>query len=141
MKTIVVNKILMAGMIITTLGLSGCVRPYGPAETVINKQITTPQTDKPQTIVTITRNKQFIGGGSGGMCRFLLQVDGVDVAKLRQNQFLTAYLNNGPHTLRVTNECFTWGMRKTLNINTDGTPQEYLTENGFWGQFRLWQVK
>lgn len=32
-------------------------------------------------------------------------------------------------------------MRKTLDIVADGTPQEYVTEQGAWGQYRMWQTK
>lgn len=132
----------ITGLALAILMLSGCARPYGPAETVINKQIVEPKPGIEQTKVTVTRNKQFIGGGSGGMCRFLIQIDGKDIAKLRQNQFITTYLNNGKHLLRVSNECdiASMGMRKSLEINADGADQEYLTEVGFWGQYRMWQV-
>lgn len=135
------NKALMP--LIGAILLTGCARPYGPAETVINKQIVEPKAGVAQTKVTVTRNKQFIGGGSGGTCKFLIQIDEVDVAKLRQNQFVTAYLTNGPHKLRVSNECnvLSMGMRKTLDINADGQDQEYLAEVGFWGQYRVWRVK
>lgn len=135
------NKILIP--VIGMMLLSGCARPYGPAETVINKQIVEPKAGVEQTKVTVTRNKQFIGGGSGGTCKFLVQIDGNDVAKLRQNQFITAYLNNGPHKLRVSNECdvLSMGMRKTLDIDANGQEQEYATEVGVWGQYRMWRVK
>ena len=135
------NKALMP--LIGALLLTGCARPYGPAETVINKQIVEPKAGTAQTKITVTRNKQFIGSASGGMCKFLIQIDETDVAKLRQNQFVTAYLTNGPHKLRVRNECdvLSMGMRKTLDINADGQDQEYLAEIGFWGQYRMWRVK
>ncbi|MCS3602751.1 hypothetical protein M2371_001960 [Buttiauxella sp. BIGb0471] len=135
------KKTLM--VVVGGLLLTGCARPYGPAETIINKQIVEPKVGVEQTKVTVTRNKQFAGGGSGGTCKFLIQIDGNDVAKLRQNQFVTAYLNNGPHQLRVSNECnvLSMGMRKTLDITADGKDQEYLTEIGFWGQYRMWRVK
>lgn len=137
----IVNKILIP--LIGAVLLSGCARPYGPAETIINKQIVEPKPGVEQTKVTVTRNKQFIGGGSGGTCKFLVQIDGDDIAKLRQNQFVTAYLANGPHKLRVSNECnvLSMGMRKTLDIDANGQDQEYLTEVGFWGQYRMWRVK
>lgn len=124
--------------------LTGCARPYGPAETVINKQIVQPKSGVPQTKITVMRNKQWAGSlGDGGTCRFLVEIDGKDVAKLRQNQFITAYLDNGKHLLRVSNECdiASFGMRKSLEINADGIDQEYLTEIGFWGQYRMWRVK
>lgn len=140
-KVMIVKKFLfpLLGVIL----LSGCARPYGPAETIIDKQIVVPKPGVEQTKVTVTRNKQFIGGGSGGTCRFLVQIDGNDIAKLRQNQFVTAYLNNGPHKLRVSNECnvLSMGMRKTLDIDANGQEQEYLVEVGFWGQYRMWRVK
>ncbi|POT57855.1 hypothetical protein C3432_07920 [Citrobacter amalonaticus] len=134
------KKILL---ILVAIGLTGCARPYGPAETIINKQIVNPKPGVEQTKVTITRNKQFIGGGSGGMCRFLVQIDGVDIAKLRQNQFISAYLDNGKHLLRVSNECDvgSMGMRKSLEIEATGGEQEYITENGMWRQYRMWRVK
>ena len=134
------KKITLALAVLT---LAGCARPYGQAEKILNQEMVTPKSDTQQTKVTVTRNKQFIGGGRGGMCKFLVAIDGKDVALLRQNQFVTAYLANGPHKLRVSNECnvLSMGMRKTLDLVADGTPQEYLTEVGFWGQYRMWQVK
>lgn len=134
------KKLLLVACIVS---LAGCARPYGPADTVINKQIIQPKPGVAQTKVTVTRNKQFIGGGSGGMCRFLVQIDGIDVAKLRQNQFISAYVDNGKHLLRVSNECdvASLGMRKSLEIDATGGEQEYLTENGMWGQYRMWRVK
>ncbi|MFU2166567.1 hypothetical protein [Lelliottia nimipressuralis] len=138
------NKILKKLLIIiAVLTLAGCARPYGQAEKILNQELVTPKSDTQQTKVTVTRNKQFIGGGSGGMCKFLVAIDDKDVALLRQNQFVTAYLTNGPHKLRVSNECnvLSMGMRKTLDLVADGTPQEYVAEVGFWGQYRMWKVK
>jgi hypothetical protein len=110
---------------LAVLTLAGCARPYGQAEKILNQEMVTPKSDTQQTKVTVTRNKQFIGGGSGGMCKFLVAIDGKDVALLRQNQFVTAYLANGPHKLRVSNECnvLSMGMRKTLDLVADGTPR------------------
>ncbi|KEY60918.1 hypothetical protein [Serratia sp. DD3] len=134
------KKILLA---LTALTLAGCARPYGPAEEILNKEIVIPKNGTQQTKVTVTRNKQFIGAGSGGVCKFLIAIDDENVAVLKQNQFVTAYLANGPHKLRVSNECnvLTMGMRKTLDLVADGTPQEYISEVGFWGQYRMWRVK
>lgn len=69
------------------------------------------------------------------MCEFLVATDNKDVALLRQNQFVTAYLKNGPHNIRVSNECniLTMGMRKSLDIIADGTSQEYASQAGFLG--------
>lgn len=60
-----------------------------------------------------------------------------------KNQFVTAYLNNGPHKLKVSNDCnaLSMGMRKTLDVNADGQDQEYITEVGMWGQYRMWREK
>lgn len=77
------------------------------------------------------------------MCKFLVSIDDEDIALLRQNQFVTAYIDNGLHKLRVSNECnvLSMGMRKTLDIVADGSEQEYVTEIGFWGQYRMWRIK
>ncbi|OSN06696.1 hypothetical protein AU510_07180 [Lonsdalea britannica] len=122
--------------------LSGCSRPHRPAEYIIDRAIITPNTQVKQTKVTVTRNKQFIGAGSGGMCKFVVTVDDSDIALLKQNQYITAYLNNGLHKLRVSNECtaMSFGMRKTLDVLADGTDQEYVAEVGIWGQYRLWRT-
>ncbi|MDY0927955.1 hypothetical protein GJV14_23705 [Enterobacteriaceae bacterium RIT697] len=108
----------------------------------MNQQIVTPDASKQQTKVTVTRLKQFIGGGSGNTCKFVVNIDGQDVAMLRQNQFVSTYLENGLHKLRVSNDCsvLSMGMRKSLDIVADGTPQEYATEVGFWGQYRMWRT-
>ncbi len=134
------KKLLIACAVLT---LAGCARPYGPADTVINQQLVTPDPSKPQTKVTVTRLKQFIGGGSGGTCKFVINIDNQDVAMLRQNQFVTAYLANGLHKLKVSNDCtvLSMGMRKSLDIVADGSPQEYATEVGFWGQYRMWRTQ
>ncbi|WP_455810768.1 hypothetical protein [Pseudomonas graminis] len=130
-------------LVVAVLILAGCSRPHGPAEKILDTQIVTPKPGVAQTKVTVTRNKQFIGGGSGGMCKFLVSIDDKDVALLRQNQFVTAYLNNGPHKLKVSNDCnvLSMGMRKTLDVNADGQDQEYITEVGMWGQYRMWREK
>ncbi|SEA54423.1 hypothetical protein SAMN02982996_01905 [Lonsdalea quercina] len=123
--------------------LSGCSRPHGPAEYILDQTIITPNNQVKQTKVTVTRNKQFIGSGSGGHCKFVVAVDGKEIALLRQNQYVTAYLNNGLHKLRVSNECTvaSMGMRRTVDVLADGTEQEYLTEVGIWGQYRLWRTQ
>lgn len=133
------KKIMIALAVLT---LAGCARPHGEADVILNQEIVKPKSDTQQTKITVTRNKQFIGGGSGGMCKFLVAIDDKDVALLRQNQFVTAYLENGLHKLRVSNECnvLSMGMRKSLDIVADGTPQEYVAELGFWGQYRMWRV-
>jgi hypothetical protein len=134
-------KNIILGLAILTL--VGCARPHGPAEKILDQQLVTPNLAQQQTKVTVTRAKQFIGGGSGGMCKFLIAIDDKEVALLRQNQFVTAYLNNGPHKIRVSNECnvLSMGMRKSLDLIADGTPQEYVAELGFWGQYRMWRAK
>lgn len=130
-------------LMVAVLILAGCARPYGPAEKILNSEIVTPKVGAAQTKITVTRNKQFIGGGSGGLCKFLVSVDDKEVALLRQNQFVTAYLNNGPHKLKVSNECnlMSMGMRKTLDLNADGQDQKYIAEQGMWGQYRMWREK
>lgn len=134
------KKLVLALAVLT---LAGCARPYGPADTILDKQLVTPVSSEQQTKVTVTRQKQFIGSISGGMCKFVITVDDSEVALLRQNQFVTTYLKNGPHKLRVSNDCsvLTMGMRKTLDITADGTAQEYVAEVGFWGQYRMWRTK
>lgn len=134
-------KKLFLGLAIVVL--AGCARPYGSADIILDQEVVTPKNDTEHTKVKITRNTQFIGIASGGMCRFVISIDDKDVALLRQNQFVTAYLTNGLHKLRVRNDCniATLGMRKSLDILVDGTPQEYMTEVGAWGQYRMWQVK
>ncbi|ENG6105791.1 hypothetical protein ACAY19_001381 [Serratia liquefaciens] len=134
------KKILLAATLLT---LVGCARPYGPADKVLSTKYAEKKENVVQSKITVTRNKQFIGGGSGGTCRFVVAIDETDIALLRQNQFAVAYLDKGPHKLKVSNDCnvLSMGMRKTLDIIADGTDQEYVTENGFWGQYRMWQVK
>ncbi|WAH62090.1 hypothetical protein LZ023_37325 (plasmid) [Pseudomonas silvicola] len=104
----------------------------------------TPDASKKQTPVTVTRLKAgFYWKCQRWNLQFVVNVDGQDVAMLRQNQFVTAYLENGLHKLRVSNDCsvMSLGMRKSLDIVADGTPQEYATEVGFWGQYRMWRTK
>ncbi|EKN4881412.1 hypothetical protein DVQ40_19475 [Yersinia enterocolitica] len=134
-------KIILTLMLV--IGLAGCAKPYGPAEIILNQQLVTPNVSEPQTKITVTRLKQFTGGINGGVCKFIINIDGDDVALLRQNQFITAYIKNGTHKLQVSNDCGTlsMGMRKTLDIIADGTTQEYVTETGMWGQYRMWRTK
>jgi hypothetical protein len=72
-------------LLVAIMGLIRCARPYGPAEKILNQELMTPNNNQEQTKITITRNKQFIGGGSGGMCKFLIAIDDRNLALLRQN--------------------------------------------------------
>ncbi|QOV66787.1 hypothetical protein [Citrobacter sp. BDA59-3] len=109
----------------------------------MNQQMVTPDSTKSQTSVTITRQEQSsLLTSSMGLCSFLVNIDAIDVALLRQNQYVTTYLDNGPHILRVSNSCKSVGLgiRKSLKINAEGTPQKYETNEGYWGQYNIWRT-
>lgn len=128
---------------LAVLALTACAKPHGPPEEILNPAMVTPDNNKSQTRITITREEQSsLLTASMGLCSFLISIDGKDVALLRQNQVVTAYLDNGPHALRVSNSCISVGLgiRKTLKIVADGTPQAYATNEGYWGQYHLWRT-
>ncbi|WP_232099998.1 MULTISPECIES: hypothetical protein [Lonsdalea] len=51
-------------------------------QNILAQTTITPNNQVRQTKVTVTRNKQFIGSGSGGLCKFVVAVDGKEITLL-----------------------------------------------------------
>lgn len=93
------------------------------------------------TKVRIHRIQQLSGSALGENCPLVLKVDEKEVAGLHQNQYVDVYLPNGEHKISVRFKCALTEWRKSLSIIADGHYQEYQTETGAAGQYRMWRVK
>ncbi|EPF1256195.1 hypothetical protein [Klebsiella aerogenes] len=93
------------------------------------------------TQVRVHRVSQLSGAALGDDCPLVLKVDDKEIAGLQKNQFVDLYLPNGHHNLSVRFKCALTSWRKTLEIDVTGNYQEYKTEIGVAGQYRMWRVK
>ncbi|WP_410699988.1 hypothetical protein [Citrobacter farmeri] len=131
-------KRIFLGLVIFVL--SGCTsRPYVPTDIVYDSSFLNSKTGA--TKVRVHRVQQLSGSGLGDSCPLVLKIDEKEVAGLQQNQYVDVYLPNGEHTLSVRFKCALTKWRKSLSIIANGHYQEYQTETGAAGQYRLWQVK
>lgn len=120
--------------------LSGCAaKPFEQTPLIYNQELTTASPSL--TKIRVHRIVQLSGSGLGDNCPLILKVDGKEAAGLQQNQYVDLYVPNGTHLLSVRFKCALTAWRKSLDINADGTYQEYKTETGAAGQYRMWQVK
>lgn len=120
--------------------LTGCVsKPFEPTPLIYDHALTTASPSL--TKIRVHRIAQFSGSALGDNCPLILKVDEREVAGLQQNQYIDMYLPRGSHTLSVRFKCALTAWKKSLDINADGTYQEYKTETGAAGQYRMWQEK
>ncbi|WP_034913060.1 hypothetical protein [Erwinia sp. 9145] len=131
------QKILLA---LCALGLSGCAeKPFEPTKTIYEPSLMTRSDDA--THVRVHRVKQISGSGLGEGCPLILKVDNKEVAGLQQNQYADLFLPGGKHTLSVRFKCALTEWRKSIDLEANGNYQEYETELGAAGQYRMWQTK
>lgn len=130
MKTIVI-------MVFFVSFLFGCSSQYGETEQILNESFTKIDSQKQQTKVTVVRSDQFQGSG----CNIKVAIDGVDMALLASNKFVTFYLERGVYLFKVNNQCDIFGIRKSWQVFGDGVEQEYFIEHGMWGQLRSIRTK
>lgn len=57
-------------LFVAVLGLIGCARPYGPAEQILNQELVTPNNNKEQTKITITRINNLLAVAVGECVNF-----------------------------------------------------------------------
>lgn len=127
-------------LVFAILGLFGCAsKPFEATKTIYDPSLLTnePNTTK----VRVHRVEQLSGSALGENCPLVLKVDEKEVAGIQQNQFIDLYLHAGKHTLSVRFKCAFTAWRKSLEIEVDGKYQEYRTETGSAGQYRMWQIK
>lgn len=120
--------------------LVGCVsKPFEATNTIYDSSILnkTPNTTK----IRVHRVEQMSGSALGDSCPLVLKVDEKEIAGLQQNQFIDIYLPAGKHTLSVKFKCALTAWRKSLDIIASGEYQEYQTETGVAGQYRMWQAR
>lgn len=132
------NKIIF--VILALLILSGCAnRPFEPASNILEPKFTIQQPNS--TKVRVHRIKQFTGSALGENCPLVLSVNDIETAGLQQNQYVDLYLPEGQHAIKVRFSCAFTAWSKSLTIMADGNYQEYETENGAVGQYRMWRTK
>lgn len=89
----------------------------------------------------VHRVKQITGSGLGEGCPLVLSVDNIEAVGLQQNQYADLYLSKGHHKIKVRFPCAFTDWSKSLDVNADGNYQEYETELGGVGQYRMWKTK
>ncbi|WP_237372644.1 hypothetical protein [Raoultella terrigena] len=125
-------------LVLVILTMTGCAtRPYESAQIIYDNLLITPSSNSTQ--VRVHRVKQFSGSGLGEDCPLVLKVDDKEVAGLQQNQYVDIYLPNGRHVLSVRFKCALTSWRKSVELIADGKYQEYETEVGSAGQYRMWK--
>ncbi|MCX3082843.1 hypothetical protein OPI34_27855 [Klebsiella michiganensis] len=125
-------------LVLAILTVTGCtVKPYESTQNIYDKSYITPGTNSTQ--VRIHRVQQLTGSGLGEECPLVLKVDEKEVAGLQQNQFVDIYLPHGKHTLSVRFKCALTTWKKSVELIADGKYQEYETEVGSVGQYRMWK--
>ena len=93
------------------------------------------------TQIRVHRVSQLSGAALGEDCPLVLKVDDKEIAGLQKNQYVDLYVPNGHHNLSVKFKCALTSWRKSLELNAVGDYQEYKTEIGAVGQYRMWRVK
>lgn len=131
-------KRIFLGLVIVIL--TGCSpKPYEATGIIYDSSLLNDKTGA--TKVRVHRVQQLSGSGLGENCPLVLKVDEKEVAGLKQNQYVDVYLPKGEHKISVRFKCALTEWRKSLSIIADGHYQEYQTETGAAGQYRMWQVK
>lgn len=127
-------------LVLAFMMLAGCVsKPFEATDVIYDSTFLNNTPDS--TKVRVHRIEQLSGAALGKDCPLVLKVDGKEVAGLKQNQFVDIYLPEGKHNLSVRFKCALTAWRKSLDIIANGEYQEYKTETGAAGQYRMWQVK
>lgn len=131
------KKIFLSLIIVILFGCAS--KPYEETSIIYDSSFINDKTGAAK--VRIHRIQQLSGSGLGENCPLVLKVDEKEVAGLLQNQYVDVYLPNGEHKLSVRFKCALTEWRKSLSIIADGHYQEYQTETGAAGQYRMWRVK
>lgn len=120
--------------------LVGCAsKPFEKTPLIYDQELTT---ESPAlTKIRVHRVVQISGAGLGESCPLVLKVDEKEVAGLQQNQYIDVYVPEGEHLFSVRFKCALTEWRKSISIKASGVYQEYQTETGAAGQYRMWQVK
>ncbi|WP_074823715.1 hypothetical protein [Pragia fontium] len=126
-------------LIAVMMGIACTARPYTAAHETYDSRYLVE--NKSKTHVRIHRVNQISGSGLPDDCPLVLKVDGIDVVGLQQNQFVDLYLPNGEHSLSVKFKCALTEWKKSVTLVADGATQEYETEIGVAGQYRMWRTK
>lgn len=127
-------------LVVAVFGVVSCTsKPFEATTAIYNSSLLNTVPDA--TKVRVHRIEQLSGSALGQDCPLVLKIDEKEVAGLQQNQFVDIYLPEGKHTLSVRFKCALTAWRKSLDIYANGQYQEYKTETGVAGQYRMWQVK
>lgn len=138
---------------LAVLVLAGCAKnPYQAAPQVIQADVimpsepndkaqSQPEVEKGKTRVRLHRADQWTLVPFERTCPLYVRVDNKVVAALQFNEYVDLKLTNGKRNVKVSLACTLTGRSAEAVINADGTPQEYETESGWYGQQRLWRTK
>ncbi|AUO64120.1 hypothetical protein WM46_04745 [Citrobacter freundii complex sp. CFNIH2] len=127
-------------LILVVIVISGCAsNKFVATDDVYEHSLLDPQNGN--TKIRVHRLNQISGAALGKECPLVLKVDEKEVAGLQQNQYVDFYVPNGEHTLSVRFKCAFTAWRKSIDLIADGAYQEYQTETGAAGQYRMWRIK
>ncbi|HGY1289457.1 TPA: hypothetical protein ACNUZJ_004238 [Raoultella ornithinolytica] len=113
--------------------------PFEETKTLYSSEYKNPSSNSTQ--IRVHRVSQLSGAALGEDCPLVLKVDDKEIAGLQRNQFVDLYVPNGHHNLSVKFKCALTSWRKSLELDATGDYQEYKTEIGAVGQYRMWRVK
>jgi len=127
-------------LVMLAMAIAGCAdKPYIPSTVVYDSAALVQR--QGFTNVRVHRIQQITGAGLGEKCPLVLSLDNIKVAGLQQNQYVDLYLKPGEHTLAVRLACAYSSMKGSLEFTAFGERQEFKTELGGAGQYRIWQTK
>lgn len=119
--------------------VAGCAsKPYEETKVIYDSEFTNASPNL--TKIRVHRVTQLSGSALGDSCPLILKVDNKEVAGLQQNQFIDVYVPSGNHVLSVRFKCALTAWKKSVDLTADGNYQEYQTETGAAGQYRMWRV-
>lgn len=127
-------------LLVSVVLISSCSSaPFEHTKNIYDAKYLKP--DSETSHVRVHRVSQVSGSALGESCPLVLKVDNTETVGLQQNQYVDLYLPNGNHTLSVRFKCALTAWKKSVDLLANGNYQEYATETGAVGQYRMWRVK
>jgi len=136
---------------LAVLLLAGCAKnPYQSAPQVNKHYVVVPseiadsapvKPEQGKTLVRLHRADQWTLVPFERTCPLFVRVDGKLAAALQFNEYVDLNLINGKRDVKVSLACTLTGRSASTEIDANGTPQEYETNSGWYGQLHLWRTK
>lgn len=143
------KRTFIALAVVLVAGCSG-KNPYQAAPQVNKNYVVTEsqnadktpvQPEQGKTRVRIHRADQWTLVPFERTCPLFVRVDGKLAAALQFNEYVDLNLINGKREVKVSLACTLTGRSAETEIDANGTPQDYETDSGWYGQLRLTRTK